>query len=447
MTSNPRRSGGGVVCALALLLAACGAAPTAPTARPPAGAAARPVPPAVPAEWAAWIQAHHSPIRSTAAGDTDFSDLQFLKGVIGSRRLVQLGESGHGVGEFDSTKVRLVRFLHEEMGFDVIAFESGLYDCFRADERVGELSAASLMHGSIFAVWSAEETLPLFDYLKSTRASARPLTLAGFDTQFSTILKARPADLRDLLAVIDPGVAADAFALDTELVRLYFLDRPAARSQAAGELADMTARYEALADVIERQQGRLERAFPERPLYPRVMGQAMRRAPSLLRSIAGSDVEYGAIRDEGMADTLTWLAHDLFPERKIIVWAHNYHVRHDGPAIPPRARNMGSFIVQRHRDELYTVGLFMYWGQAAWNDRTLYTITQPLQNSLEALLGRTGTPASFVNLLGEAPSPGTAWMFQPVAAKEWGFTDEDQILSRQYDGILFVDQVHPPHYQ
>jgi erythromycin esterase len=366
--------------------------------------------------------------------------------VIGPRRLVQLGESGHGVAEFDSTKVRLIRFLHEEMGFDVIAFESGLYECFRADERVGELSASGLMHSSIFGVWSAEETLPLFDYLKSTRDTARPLTLAGFDTQFSTALKARPADLRDLLAVIDPGVAADAFALDSELVRLYYLDRTTSRAQTTPQLDDLTARYEALADLIDREQGRLERAFRDRPLYPRVMGQAMRRAPSLLRSLAGSDQQYGAIRDEGMADTLTWLARDLFPDRKIIVWAHNYHVRHDGPHVASQP-NMGSFLVKRHRDELYTVGLFMYWGQAAWNDRTLYTLTPPQANSLEALLGRDPPPASFVDLLGQSPSPGTAWMFQRIAAKDWGFTDEDQILSQQYDGILFVDQVHPPHYQ
>jgi len=116
----------------------------------------------VPAEWAAWIQGHHFPIRSTSATDADFSDLQFLKGVIGDRRLVQLGESGHGVAEFDSTKVRLVRFFHEQMGFDVIAFESGLYECFRADEKADTLTPDVLMKSCIFGVWHADETVPLF---------------------------------------------------------------------------------------------------------------------------------------------------------------------------------------------------------------------------------------------------------------------------------------------
>ena len=46
---------------------------------------------------------------------------------------MQLGESGHGVREFNLAKVRLIRFLHEEMGFDVLAFESGLFECWQAE--------------------------------------------------------------------------------------------------------------------------------------------------------------------------------------------------------------------------------------------------------------------------------------------------------------------------
>ena len=76
--------------------------------------------------WDQWVRSNHYTVRSLTSTRTD--DLQFLKKVIGNRRLVQLGESGHGVREFNIAKVRLIRFLHEEMGFDVIAFESGLFE-------------------------------------------------------------------------------------------------------------------------------------------------------------------------------------------------------------------------------------------------------------------------------------------------------------------------------
>ena len=57
-------------------------------------------------------------------------------------------------------------------------------------------------------------------------------------------------------------------------------------------------------------------------------------------------------------------------DRKILVWAHNFHVQHDATELAPPSVNMGYHVARRHRDELYTIGLFMYWGHAAWNDRS-----------------------------------------------------------------------------
>jgi erythromycin esterase len=443
--------------AAASLLAtlACGGSAPAPVASaspaPTPVAATRPVPPPVRDAWAEWIQAHHHALRSTSATDADFSDVQFLKTAIGGRRLVQLGESGHGVAEFDSLKVRLVRFLHEEMGFDVIAFESGLYECFHADEMAEQMNADYLMRNSIFAVWYSDETLPLFEYIQDTRATSRPLHLVGFDTQFSTSVAPgqRAQDLHDLLAVIDPALAEEARTLDLELVRLAQLALADARVQIAPKADQMIADYTRIADRIDRELPRLKSAFPARPLYPLVMAQAMRTAPAEVRCLASpTDVDYGNIRDQAMADNVTFLLARMYPTQRIATWAHNYHVRYDGHAIDPTIVNMGSYLVQRHRADLYTIGLFMYWGQAAQNDRRVYPIALPSPNSLEALFGRTTPPASFVDLLGQTQSTdGTSWMFEAIPSKLWGVTDETQIHRHQYDGILFVDEVHPPHYR
>jgi erythromycin esterase len=430
----------------AALVAACGGGGT--TSPAPVPARARPALPAVPPGWAAWVEAHQSRLRTTSATDANFDDLQFLKTAIGERRLVQIGESGHGVAEFDSVKVRLVRFLHEQMGFDVIAFESGLFECYRADERADTSSADLLMRSCIFPVWHADEAVPLFEYLRSTHGGSRPLTLIGMDTQFSTgTAGARPAELRALLSALDPALAEEAYALDTELVRLTRLDRDVARTQITPQVDAMTAGYGRIADFIEREQARLERAFPSRPRLPQVMGQSMHMAPFLVRSLAAGTAEGSPIRDEGMADNVTWLHEQLFPDRKMIVWAHNFHVQHDATELPGGAPTMGYYVSRRHRAALYTIGLFMYWGQAAWNDRTVYTLSEPVGGGLEALLGRTSSPASFVDLLGQPSSPGTAWMTSAIPSKSWGFYNETITPRRQYDGILFVDEVHPPHYR
>jgi erythromycin esterase len=114
--------------------------------------------------WVAWTRSNHFPIASVVAtANDDYADLQFLKTTIGDRRLVQLGESGHGVAEFDSAKVRLVKFFHEQMGFDVMAFESSIYECFAANTAA--TSGFDMLVSSIFTVWATEEVLPLFEYV------------------------------------------------------------------------------------------------------------------------------------------------------------------------------------------------------------------------------------------------------------------------------------------
>ena len=66
-------------------------------------------------------------------------------------------------------KARLIRFLHEKMGFDVVAWESGLLDCRLADGalRTGA-SAREVAQRGIFPIWSAGKAIePAFEYLSS----------------------------------------------------------------------------------------------------------------------------------------------------------------------------------------------------------------------------------------------------------------------------------------
>ena len=81
-------------------------------------------------------------VRSINPTDTDFQDLEFLKAEIGPARVVMLGEPSHGEGNVFEAKVRLVRYLREQMGFTTVAFESGFYDLHRAQQAL-EAGASS----------------------------------------------------------------------------------------------------------------------------------------------------------------------------------------------------------------------------------------------------------------------------------------------------------------
>ncbi|HEU4549948.1 MAG TPA: hypothetical protein VFS01_09635, partial [Rhizomicrobium sp.] len=100
-------------------------------------AVAGPVQAAPREDLAAWLAAHAAPVRSLDFADEDFSDLAPLGAAIGRARLVQLGEPSHGAGTCFAAKARIVRYLHQRHGFDVLIWESGLYDVALADAAIG----------------------------------------------------------------------------------------------------------------------------------------------------------------------------------------------------------------------------------------------------------------------------------------------------------------------
>jgi erythromycin esterase len=137
--------------------------------------------PAVRSAWRDDVRRRSRAIRSLFSDD--FADLRFLKPILAGRRLVMLGETSHGVAEFNWLKARLIRFLHRELGFDVVAFESSMSACHVANGLVGRAAPEEVMRACLHSVWQTTETRGLFEYLDAERKAGRRLALAGFDTQ------------------------------------------------------------------------------------------------------------------------------------------------------------------------------------------------------------------------------------------------------------------------
>ena len=402
--------------------------------------------------WTTWARANHHPIASVQQFDGDtFSDLQFFKTVLHDRRIVQLGESGHGVAEFNHAKVRLIKFLHQQMGFDVMAFESGLYECYNANRA--DNSAVMTMRSCIFGVWHTEEVRALFDYIKETQQTARPLVLAGFDTQMSSSIgnAARPAFFANLVRVIDPQRAAVVQATDQEHLTGLFSSGNSA-SYARANQARLTEFYGGLELYFQEHRARLEEAFGaelpkigERAAFSMLRFMEQLRA-SLDRPQDASAEGGGGIRDFGMANNLSFLATDLYRDRTIIVWAHNFHIRHDNAATNSIQPTMGQWIRERFRDQLYTIGLYMDRGNAAQNNRVVYPISPAGVDSMEWVMANSGSPVLFMDFLHQQRVAGNSWMFEPTSQRDWGVNPFRMIPRNQYDGVLFIDTVRAPSY-
>ena len=147
-----------------------------------------------------------------------------------------------------------------------------------------------------------------------------------------------------------------------------------------------------------------------------------------------------------MAENVTVLARDVYPERKILIWAHNFHIRYTNASTTSIQPTMGAVVGERFRPDVYTIGLYMNRGSAAFNDRTIYVINPAISGSMESVLANTGPAALFVDFLHQRQEQGNEWMFQPVYTREWGTAPLMLVPREQYDGVLLIDRVTPPNY-
>lgn len=374
-----------------------------------------------------------APVRSIDPADGDFSDLAPLVQAIGKARVVQLGEATHGDGATFLAKARLIRFLHQAMGFDVIAWEAGIADVRWLDEalRAGQPSPEAAKR-ALYNVWQNREVMATLDYVRETRGTDRPIAIVGFDCRVSRpdvradLYPKRVFDFFDRLdpALISKKEREDFTAMSIGLVPADYYEKPGLR-QYNRELPKR------LVETIDRRRDELLVRYPPREIdYIR---QTLVSLMAMDRALGPGDkpVFEGYTRDAAMAENLLWWLNGPLKDRKVIVWAHNYHVMSDSFAAQAAQGPMGSFLKKALGSDLYTVGFTAFAG--SWLDLDSGKAVPVKPGDLESDLHNLKRP----------------WVFLPTPHKtqsaSFYFNEPNQTVdwSRVYDGIFFLDEQKP----
>jgi hypothetical protein len=127
------------------------------------------------------------PVVTIDPREDSMADLEPLADLIGEARVAALGEGSHGAGSDFRAKARLIRFLHERMGFDVLLWEAGIYDMrYLSDALDGQTQPVKAARQGLYAHWAAaNEVLSVLAYIEAERAAGRGFALEGFDLQLS----------------------------------------------------------------------------------------------------------------------------------------------------------------------------------------------------------------------------------------------------------------------
>jgi erythromycin esterase len=436
-----------------------------------------------------WLASHGHAVRTVDPDDQDISDLEPIAAAIGKARVVQLGEPSHNAGTCFAAKVRLIKFLHQRLNFDVVIWESGIFDVGLVDAglRAGEDPVKAAQRG-ILRNWSgSQECRPLFEYAQKNHATAKPLHMAGFDSSLTSPFANLAADLREF-AKLPPRqpLQGEATTLAEELIAAFSaitsyvegrnaleptliklpndarksaVDRWERETGAAlrpdrAMLDRFTTSHGRLAELLRVHEHEFERAAGARRVgfTRRVVESLAACAANLYQrfgSDAGPEADGGLAqqnrRDACNADNLRWLIEHGYAGRKIIIWAHNAHVMnayYEAPSwktvrLDPAANTMkphGVFLADWLGRRLYTIGFTAFEGEDGWKGLGAKPIAAASEGSIESGLKKLGHPYAFVDL---EKARGPLRHAQVMRVPKY---DEVKIPNptQPYDGLFFI---------
>ncbi len=127
-------------------------------------------------------------------------------------------------------------------------------------------------------------------------------------------------------------------------------------------------------------------------------------------------------RDQAMMENLLWLAEEIYPTEKFIVWAHNDHIRkaQSEVMVSYPVKLMGELLPDIYKKYSYVLGLYMASGETANNSKEPIAVLPPVKGSIEDILSSTNKPYTFIDLRNRQNERGNSWMFEPRLSYSWG---------------------------
>lgn len=403
------------------------------------------------------------PLQSIHYNAQNQEDLKFLKELLKDNQIILLGEQSHGDGATFDAKVRLIQYLHEELNYDILCFENGLYDNYRAFQEINKENIQdSPLHQSGFSMWfDTEQLRPLIEYIHQQKATKHPLQIAGFDCQeadyfendfYNELISIIPKDYQ--LSTNDKNILQMAFENGVD----YF-------TESSTDSAKFYTIYPKLISALEETNHKSPSTVTV------MLWQSLISWEVGIQFALDNYYDRPMIiqnpRDEQMAKNLLFLAR-LYPNKKIIAWGASYHFAKNLTSVTQTAITdsllhqfavatrdqqdsitihytnaipMGKILTDSLGPKIYSLSFSSYdgkFGMLGEKPIALSNLTPPI-GSLEHELtqqnhqyawcdfqNKTNTSRFYLSALGNIPMLGS-WQ-------------------ESFDGNLFIQHAYPPSF-
>ena len=396
-------------------------------------------------EWKNWIKQNSMPVRSLKSDD--YSDLVFLNPLVKNKNIIQMGEVAHRIAEQNRGRVRLIKYLHQKHKFNVIAFESGFYDCYHTNKNMASLSGRDAVISSLYSMWHTTDLRDLYNYIKSTQQTENPLYLSGFDIRpTGRSCYTRPEFFKNIVSKIDSDFAGVIAEQDSVLVQ-WLTDRPYVDNYIISNYESLVQYYDDLISLLTENEKVLRNDFDQVTLQIALQSAISIRVNLDQRNtVKFESRDRSFIRDQQMFEHFKYIKETQYPNQKIIVWAHNYHIQND-PEPVGYVKTLGYWLHQTYQDELYTIWSLSYRGTINYGVIDEIRITK--SESIEAILYYGRKKYFFLDLSQQLQNEANSWMFNLISQKYLHSSSEYEIKyipRNQFDAIFFIDTASEPVY-
>lgn len=266
-----------------------------------------------------------STVDLSSSTDTVAGDFYTLKNMVGNARIVLLGEPDHESGTVTEAKVDVLKYLHQQMGFDMIAFESGFYDLDQASRDIREgKSVRQALANSIFPIWvNTKEFHPLIEYISKHNDG---LQVAGFDNQFSGnyAFENLATDIRNLTRNLIPEAELENWLYVVEIMaESYTFPK-------TYNFEHFQKQHRQIANAVKSCKTAQSEEYGDVAFFLQLLDNIYLTAKDYHYNNTGKKAreEWQAkdsnVRDSLMAANLIFLA-KKYPDKKIVCWGANAH--------------------------------------------------------------------------------------------------------------------------
>jgi erythromycin esterase-like protein len=330
--------------------------------------------------------------------DTVFDDIDFLLPILKNKSIVLLGEAMHNDETTFAAKTRLIKFLHEKLGFSVLCFEAGQFEpeyLLSENQPIDSL----FFKKTLWNHWvNSESCRQLFSYIQELQATDNTMSVRGFDIQPSGNLllsgENRTMGNNNYLKVVDDYLQKKGDSLNRfQPIKpmLFYINYPGFLGKFGQSKYDtIHNNISVLLDICNK---------PPLSSQDTVFANFFRNFEKYIEMVR---MEYGSnkrfqFRDSLMADNFSDILNH-FPNRKIIVWLSNLHALYDDSQYRTNSsianfNTFGEYLHTKYEDQIYSLCFTGF----CTTDETGKILEQAGFSSLENSLHQLNYKYAFIN--------------------------------------------------